>query len=148
MHSPQKASPPGLLSPPSWLRPSFVQVKRGPEAPTSPTMQHRPGIENYSSREAARRGPPTPRGLQSHVQASLVNSTRARAANVRLVTANAWGTATSLLEAWRLRVHVRLAASSEHAPNPAAALFSANVHTTRLPAPPNPAARSDGMAAL
>lgn len=54
MRPPQKASPPGLLSPPSWLQPSFVQVKRGPEAPTSPTMQHRPDIENYSSREAAR----------------------------------------------------------------------------------------------
>lgn len=51
---PKRTPPPDLPSPPSWLRSSFVQVKRGPEAPTSPTMQHRPGMENYSSREATR----------------------------------------------------------------------------------------------
>lgn len=60
-----------------------MRGKRGPGAPTTPTMPHRRGTGNYSSREAARRGPPTPRGLQSHVQASLVNSARARAASRR-----------------------------------------------------------------
>lgn len=52
------------------------------------------------------------------------------------MTANVWGTAASLLAARPLRVHIRPAAPGEHAPNPAAALFSANAHTTRLPAPP------------
>lgn len=136
MHPPQKASPPGLTrlataelcASKAWPRSAY---KSHNAAPT----RHR---ELQLPRGRARRGPPTPRGLQSHVQASLVNSTRARAANVRLVTANVWGIATCLLEAWPLRVHVRLPASSEHAPNTAAALFSANVHTTRLPAPPTP----------
>lgn len=57
-----------------------MQEKHGRGAPTTPTMPHQRGAENYNSREAAHRGPPTLRGLQSHVQASLVNSARARAA--------------------------------------------------------------------
>lgn len=81
--SPKSTPTPGLPGPSSPREPSFVRGKRGPGAPTTPTMPHRQGAGNYSSREAARRGPPTPRGLQSHVQASLVNSARARAASVR-----------------------------------------------------------------
>lgn len=80
MPLPQKSPPP---SPPHQTRlrgPSFVQEKHGRGAPTTPTMPHQRGAENYNSREAAHRGPPTLRGLQSHVQASLVNSARARAA--------------------------------------------------------------------
>lgn len=78
-HCPQ-SSRPGLTRLSSPRGPSFVRGKRGPGSPTAPTMPHRRDAENYSSREAARGGPPTPRGLQSHVQASLVNSARARAA--------------------------------------------------------------------
>lgn len=55
--------------------------KHGLSAPTTPTMPCQRGAENYSSHEAAHRDPPTPRGLQSHVQASLVNSARARVAS-------------------------------------------------------------------
>lgn len=79
--TPPKAPLPGLPRPSRPRGPSFVRVKHGLGAPTTPTMPHRRGVENYSSREAARGGPPTPRGLQSHVQASLVNSALARAAS-------------------------------------------------------------------
>lgn len=61
-----------------------MQVKRGPRSAykshnAAPTRHG----ELQLPRGRARRGPPTTRGLQSHVQASLVNSARARAASKR-----------------------------------------------------------------
>lgn len=137
--------PPSLLHLSRLREPSFVWGKHGLSAPTTPTMPCQRGAENYSSHEAAHRDPPTPRGLQSHVQASLVNSARARVASERAATkvpgsagipagrAGPSGSAhTHTLTRTRPRPH------SSPAP-------CKNAH---YPAPRPPHARSRGVAAL
>lgn len=141
-------SPKGL---PTWpalptvpMGPSFVQGKRGPGAPTNPTMLHQQDAENYSSREAARRGPPTPRGLQSHVQASLVNSARERAGE--RAAANVPRAAAPLPAARAPRGPPTPHTHTRARPQPRC---SPTLQTRTVPgSPPPPRAGSRGMAAL